>query len=497
MGEPEDGKEKRPHERWAQLRFAVVGRLLVGPPRRGELSNELGKLAEKPWRHPTKGEMVRFGVSTIERWYYKAKKAVTDPVGALARKLRADCGKARVISEMVASLILTQYQQHKSWSYQLHHDNLAEVCRLNSELVMPSYPTLRRYMQKQGWRKYRRIREDRPGLKKAQQRLENVEVRSFEAEQVNGVWHSDFHHGSLPVVLPSGEWVRPLLMAVLDDRSRLACHAQWYLGPERAEDHVHGLSQAFFKRGLCRLYFRDNGGPMIALEVRQGLARLGIIDETTNAESPWENGKQENFWTRVEARLLPMLENRKGLTLALLNEATQAWVEMEYNREKHGETGQTPLQRFLDGPNVGRPCPSAETLAQAFCVEASRRQREGDGTITVMGVRFEVPSRYRHLGRVSIRYTSWDASRVFLVDRQSGTVVAKLLPLDRTQNADGKRRRLEPVASATVVVPAPVRKDDDGVAPLMRRLLADYAATGLPPAYIPKDDTDPSDSEEN
>jgi len=191
-----------------------------------------------------------------------------------------------------------------------------------------------------------------------------------------------------------------------------------------------------------------------------------------------------------------MLENQRGLSLASLNEATQAWVEMEYNREEHGETGQTPLQRFLDGPDVGRPCPPAETLAQAFCVEASRLQREGDGTISVMGVRFEVPSRYRHLGRVRIRYTSWDASRVFLVDRQIGTVVARLLPLDRTKNADGQRRRRGPVASASEVVPAPIRDDDDGVAPLMRRLLADYAATGLPPAYIPKKEN-PSDPEEN
>jgi hypothetical protein len=26
------------------------------------------------------------------------------------------------------------------------------------------------------------------------------------------------------------------------------------------------------------------------------------------------------------------------------------------------------------------------------------------------------------------------------------------------------------------------------MAPLLRKLMADYAATGLPPAYIPKDD---------
>jgi hypothetical protein len=45
-----------------------------------------------------------------------------------------------------------------------------------------------------------------------------------------------------------------------------------------------------------------------------------------------------------------MLEGHKGLTLALLNEATQAWVELEYNRALHSEIGETPLRRFLAGP---------------------------------------------------------------------------------------------------------------------------------------------------
>jgi putative transposase len=42
-----------------------------------------------------------------------------------------------------------------------------------------------------------------------------------------------------------------VLFGVLDDRSRLACHLQWYLS-ESAENIAHGLSQAFLKRGLPR-----------------------------------------------------------------------------------------------------------------------------------------------------------------------------------------------------------------------------------------------------
>ena len=46
-----------------------------------------------------------------------------------------------------------------------------------------------------------------------------------------------------------------------------------------------------------------------------------------------------------------------SLTLEQLNLATQAWVTQEYHRTVHSELGQTPMERFLAGPNVGRECP--------------------------------------------------------------------------------------------------------------------------------------------
>jgi hypothetical protein len=53
--------------------------------------------------------------------------------------------------------------------------------------------------------------------------------------------------------------VTPILFGVLDDRSRLACHLQWYLA-ETAEIVAHGLSQAFQKRGLPRAALRVDAG---------------------------------------------------------------------------------------------------------------------------------------------------------------------------------------------------------------------------------------------
>jgi hypothetical protein len=211
---------------------------------------------------------------------------------------------------------------------------------------------------------------------------------------------------------------------------------------------------------------------------------------------PEQNGKQEAWWLSVEGRLLAMLENVPDLTLDELNHATQAWVEMEYNRERHSEIGEAPAERYLRGPSVGRPSSSAEVLRQAFRVEETRTQRRSDGTVSIASVRFEVPSRFRHMERLSVRYASWDLGRVHLVDPRTGALLAPLYPLDRAKNADGRRRVLGPVASVPAE-PLPRPPKSTEMAPLLCRLIDAYDRAGLPPAYLPKHDTPAFDEPEN
>jgi hypothetical protein len=78
-----DETKETVQDRWARLRFAVVGPLLSAPPAAGELARELARLAEKVWQHPVSGEPVRFARSTIERWYYAARAERKDPVAVL------------------------------------------------------------------------------------------------------------------------------------------------------------------------------------------------------------------------------------------------------------------------------------------------------------------------------------------------------------------------------------------------------------------------------
>ena len=467
---------------WAQLRFSIVGGLLARPPKVGELCKRLEILASESYQHPTKDILVTFGTSTIERWYYKALKSY-DPIEALGRRPRSDMGENKAMSFALLSELGRQYRMFSNWSYKLHADNLIALVEERPELgAPPSYSTVQRRMKERGWYRKSSARKKTKGQKLAEQRLEQREVRSYDSSHVHGLWHLDFHKGRLRVADKLGEWHTPIAFCVLDDRSRLCCHIQWYLH-ETAEVLQHGLAQAFAKRGLPRSLMTDNGAAMIAHETKNGLMSLSVEHDRTLPYSPYQNGKQEAFWGQLEGRLVSMLSKVDPLTLDFLNRATQAWIEIEYNHAHHDEINCTPVSRLLEGPDASRPSPASEKMTFAFTLQEIRTQRRSDGTLQIKGVRFEVPSRFRHFKRLNIRYRSWDLSRAWLVDGRTNELLADIYPQDKVKNSSGLRRTLNPLPEDT----AHIDTDVDPHPPLLRKLLAEYSATGLPPAYIPKD----------
>ena len=98
MGTGDDARERA---RWARLRFAIIGPLLAAPPAPGELGPRLRELAGRDWLHPVTQQPVRFGVSTIERWFYAARRAGLDPMAALQTRVRSDVGRSRAMSPAV------------------------------------------------------------------------------------------------------------------------------------------------------------------------------------------------------------------------------------------------------------------------------------------------------------------------------------------------------------------------------------------------------------
>ena len=468
-------------QRWAQFRFAVIGKLLSSPPEKGQLQKAIEKLSRQTYRHPIDADrQISLGASTIERWYYKAKGAA-DPIAALGRKIRRDAGIRWSISEAFLAALKSQYEAHRRWNVQLHYDNLAALVKEQPRLgPMVSYKTVLRCMRENGWLKTRQPAHPTLGQQRAAERLGRREVRGFEVAHVHGLWHLDFHQAKISIVDAAGKWQRPVALAICDDHSRLCCHLQFYLA-ETAQCLVHGLTQAFMKRGLPRALLTDNGAAMLAEETRNGLSRLGIEHKTTLPYSPYQNGKQEAFWGQLESRPLELLRGIKDLKLSFINQAACAWVEQDYHRKEHKEIQTTPLQRMLTGNDVSRPVPDSDFLRLAFTRRITRTPRRSDATVVVDGIRYELPVRFAHLRQVILRASGWDKRRMTLVDADTDAILARLLPQDKAKNASGLRRtiddRVQQVYSTEQAMPA-----------LLRKWLADYAATGLPPAYLPMEE---------
>jgi hypothetical protein len=67
-----------------------------------------------------------------------------------------------------------------------------------------------------------------------------------------------------------------------------------------------------------------------------------------------------------------------------------------------------------------------------------------------------------------------------LLDGRSGAPLCAVYPLDKAANADGVRRTLQPTGPPYLSPLVPTT-----MTPLLRQLLAEHAATGLPPAFLP------------
>jgi putative transposase len=240
--------------RWARLRFSILGPLLASPPEPGDLARRIGELAARSWKHPTTGEALRFSAKTIERMYY-AVRGEADPLRALERKVPKHAGTHPSVSAALAEALELQYRDHPRWSYQLHRDNLAVLVKETPSIgPIVGYATVCRFLKDRGLvrqRPGRRLRdtEGKGGETEAVAR----ETRSYETAHVNALWHLDFHEGKRQVLTTSGKRETPELFGLLDDCSRVCCHAQWYLDGENTEDLVHGFSQGIQKRGTREL----------------------------------------------------------------------------------------------------------------------------------------------------------------------------------------------------------------------------------------------------
>jgi transposase InsO family protein len=448
------------HKKTAEVRLSVIGDLLNSPLEKGELQARIKILSVKIWKDPRTGRPRKYGYATIERWYYKAKKH-KNPYDALMLKKRSDDGSIGIFDLEMIQYLEQQYVSHPRWTVKLHYDNFKIWGKKKYEEV-PCYGSLLRLFNKRGW--------DRSRLVPVR------EKKSFESSFPGELWHLDFHHARRTVLLSNGLRVVPICLAIMDDCTRVCCHAQWFIH-ETTKILTHGVMQALLKRGLPRNLMSDNGSAMISAEFTQGLKRLSINHHFTLPYSPYQNGKQESFWGTLEGRLMALVENEKDLSLERLNQLTLMWVEQEYNNTEHSQIKQTPLNKWLNGEKVLRPSPAIEVLRQKFRREVIRSVRRTDATFSLENIRFEIiPQIYKTLRKVTLHYAEWDLTKVDIVDPKNEIILTPVYPIDLTFNANRKRKVIAEYEST---------EKTNEPAPLLQKMEHEFKNIGNPASYIP------------
>jgi len=97
---------------------------------------------------------------------------------------------------------------------------------------------------------------------------------------------------------------RPLkILTVIDEYSR-ECLAIVVERSLRSDDVLSCLAELFVKHGLPEHIRSDNGSEFTARITRQWLKRLGVRTLFIEPGSPWENGYNESFNSKLRDELL-------------------------------------------------------------------------------------------------------------------------------------------------------------------------------------------------
>ncbi len=393
----------------ALWRYEVIAHLVQLDGPRGILKQELKRLARRTHHHPVKGP-TRIGLGTLEEWYYNY---INEGLQGLMSKTRKDRGKSRRITNDLAEKIEAMALSHPD----LDGPSLLAELKAKSEATdtLPSLSSLYRFLKTRGL-------DQRSGPLRR-------DHRAFAFEFAGDCWQGDVMYGpTLPT--KKGGRKKTYLIAILDDATRLICHAQFYF-----EQHVNALKdclkQALLKRGVPKRLYFDNGKIFRSRVILHLSARLGIHVLHTRPYRPQGRAKLERWFLTVRRQFLARIDTNSLKNLEALNRLFFSWVEGEYHVKPHrGLSGEAPVDRWIRLSETIRPVPGDVDLDSLFLDETTRRVAK-DGTLTLKGNTFEAGPLF--IGqRTKVHFDPFDLRSLFIEDGEGNLI--KAYPVDLGRN---------------------------------------------------------------
>src|SRR5215207_5129963 len=390
-----------PREAIALLRYRIVAAATdprLTPAERGQLVREL---ATQAYEHPD-GSHWTYSRVTLDRWIRAYREQGLD---GLRPPPRADLGTVR-----------------------RHTELLEEACQLRLELPARSAAQISAILlARHGIRVAERtIREhfQHRGLHRAALAQHPRVFGRFEASRPNELWVGDVLIGPYVPYPRTAVSRRSFLFLLVDDFSRLIVHGAW-MTDQNARAGQQVLRAAIQRRGQPEILYTDNGSPYIAAPLERTCAVLGIRLVHSRPYRPQGRGKVEKLNAFVRERFLLEAEAHGISSFTELNDRFLAWVEQVCNTRVHAETGQAPIERFL---NQGPPRVVEPSLLREAFRWSVRRRVTRTASVSLAGNRYKVDDALA-LRQVELRFDPEDLSKldVYWEGRPMGQAVPFVL----------------------------------------------------------------------
>ena len=404
-------------EQIALFRYGVISELVSRPLAPREKEKLLAAIAAKTWVLPG-SRRTQIGRTTVRDWIVLYQRHGFD---GLKPGQRADVGKPRAIPEPAQELLLALRAERPGASI----DSLIRAVQLSGRVE----PTLRLSRSSV----HRFFAAQAPAAPAAVQ--SEPDALAFTYPHVNDLWTSDLMHGPRLLVPGRRDGGKTYLYAFLDDASRMAPFAAFYL-VENAACFQDALKQALLRRGLPRRLYCDNGATFRTHHLEVICATLNIALIHSRPHRPRGRGKIERFFRHVRTGFLPHVTAEILSDLASLNRVFWAWLEAEYHQTPHGGLdGTTPLDRFLQDQALIRPAP--EQLELWLRMKAERKVGR-DRTVRLESRLYEAPDGFAG-ETVEVFYDPYDPGRPVHFRRRNEDTEHPLRRLDLYTNATLRR----------------------------------------------------------
>lgn len=333
-------------------------------------------------------------ISIRTLWYW-IKKFTEQGLSGLMPKERSDKGKIRIIEDNKLNKALELKKELPQRSTR----KVIRLMELNKEIKEDEIkiPTLTRIFKEKGYTK---------------QELTGSETkirRRFQREEVNSLWQGDVTDGIwLPDPDDPSKMKKTFIVGFIDDASRYVPWAEFFW------DEKLPCLEVTFKKGIQRCGIPDqvyvDGAKIYSSEQFKLICGELLIEILPAPDAP-SKGKQEKFWQTIQQDFFPEVIHAGVKTKEELNKFFWLWLDQEYHKKIHSETGKRPVESLNEIKNIRRV--SEEKLEQIFLWRDKRTVNDKTCLIAYENNQYEVNVKLRGK-RVEIKFNPFDLSKIYV-----------------------------------------------------------------------------------